>query len=128
MKACPKCRRYSDDAAGSCDCGYSFDSGQVSRVLPDERDRKGWVACNLWSALLGFFGWAVGGGELVARYWWSGLVAAAIAYAASEFVSRQLRYSAFGLRSPGVAQLLLVVAYTVVLVPPALIAFLLSQR
>ena len=128
MKKCPKCKRFSDDQASSCDCGYSFQSGQVATPVPTPRDRKGWVAANLWAALLVFFGSAIGGPPLLQSYWWSGIVVAVVFYVVSDLISSRFRYSAFGLRSPGAAQISLVLAYTVVVVPIAMAAFALQYR
>lgn len=128
MKTCPKCRRYSDDASGTCDCGFSFSTGQTTPVIPDPRDRRGWVAVNLWAALLGFFALSIAALEVIARFWWAGLLVAAVAYAASEGLTRHLRYSGLGLRSPGLLQLGLVLAYTVVIGGLAVIAFIATVR
>jgi hypothetical protein len=128
VKKCPKCKRFSDDGASTCDCGYSFQSGKVAPTVPAPRDRKGWVAANLWAALLGFFGFAVGGPNLPQSYWWAGIVAAVVFYVASDLISTQVRHTAFGLRSPGAAQLWLVLAYTVVVVPITIASFALLHR
>lgn len=91
-------------------------------------DRKGWVAANLWAALLGFFGAATGGPPLLQNYWWSGIVVAVVFYVASDLISARVRYSAFGLQSPGAAQLSLVLSYTLVIVPIAVASFALQYR
>lgn len=56
MKKCPECQRYSDDAAGSCDCGYNFGTGKVSPEFREARSiNAAWRGLHLWAAGMAFF-------------------------------------------------------------------------
>jgi hypothetical protein len=116
MKKCPTCRRFSDDDAITCDCGYSFlTERQAASSAPVHR--RGWVGVNVWAVLLGLYG------DTVVRslvsvpplaLWWVSCAVLVGAYMASEAISKRVRNTPFGLRSPVLAAFALVLAYALV--------------
>jgi hypothetical protein len=115
VKNCPTCRRFSHDDANTCDCGYSFQSG--SQAAPQAPvHRRGWIGVNLCAVVLTLQGDAVLRSLFslppLSLWWLSGGLLVGV-YVTSEAISKRVRNTPVGLRSPVLTALALGLAYAV---------------